>query len=120
MEELIGRISASAGIEPEVARNAIGLILGFLRKEGPQAEIDELFATVPGAADAAAASDAGGGDGAGPSELMGLAGKLSNLGLGMGQMQTIGRQVFAYAREAAGDERIGQVVGAIPGLSQFL
>ncbi|MCI0736907.1 MAG: DUF2267 domain-containing protein, partial [Beijerinckiaceae bacterium] len=52
--------------------------------------------------------------------LMGLAGQLSGLGLGMGQMQTIGRQVFAYAREKAGDEAVGQVVAAVPGLGQFL
>jgi hypothetical protein len=51
---------------------------------------------------------------------MGLAGQLTNLGLGMGQMQTIGRQVFAFAREKAGDEAVGQVVAAIPGLGQFL
>ena len=52
--------------------------------------------------------------------LMGLAGRLTGLGLGMGEMQTIGRQLFAYAREKAGDERVGQIVAAIPGLGQFL
>lgn len=125
MEELIARISTSAGVEPEVAQKAIGLILGFLRKEGPQAEIDALFATVPGAAEAAATvercatDDSSGGSLIGGG-LMGLAGRLTGLGLGMGQMQMIGHEVFAYAREKAGDERIGQVVAAIPGLSQFL
>ena len=51
---------------------------------------------------------------------MGLAGRLTTLGLGMGEMQTIGRQLFAYVREKAGDERVGQIVSAIPGLTQFL
>jgi hypothetical protein len=52
--------------------------------------------------------------------LMGLVGSLTGLGLGMGEMQTIGKEVFAFAREKAGDERVGQVAAAIPGLSQFL
>jgi hypothetical protein len=34
--------------------------------------------------------------------LMGLAGRLTSLGLGMAEMQTIGRQVFAFVREKAG------------------
>jgi hypothetical protein len=38
----------------------------------------------------------------------------------MGEMQIIGRQVFAYVREKAGDELVGQVAAAIPGLTQFL
>ena len=124
MEELITRIAAEAGIAPETAEKAVGMILGFLRKEGPPADVDALFAAVPGATEAAA----GGASGGAPEDpidvsasgLMGLAGQLTNLGLGMGQMQTIGRQVFAFAREKAGDEAVGQVVAAIPGLGQFL
>ncbi len=51
---------------------------------------------------------------------MGLAGQLTGLGLGMGEMQIAGRQLIAYARENAGDERVGQIIAAIPGLGQFL
>jgi hypothetical protein len=51
---------------------------------------------------------------------MALAGQLTNLGLGMGEMQAVGRELFAYAREKAGDEAVGQVAGAIPGLGQFI
>jgi hypothetical protein len=124
MEDLIARIAAEAGIEPEVAQKAVGMILGFLRKEGPPAEVGALLAAIPGAAEAAAGQEssntAGGLLGAIGGGLMGLAGQLTGLGLGMGQMQTIGRQVFAYAREKAGDEAVGQVVAAIPGLTQFL
>jgi hypothetical protein len=124
MEELITRIAAEAGIAPETAEKAVGMILGFLRKEGPPADVDALFAAVPGATEAAAGGASGGAPGdpidVSGSGLMGLAGQLTNLGLGMGQMQTIGRQVFAFAREKAGDEAVGQVVVAIPGLGQFL
>jgi hypothetical protein len=124
MDELITRIATSAGIEPGIARKSAGMIFSFLRNEGPKDEIDALFAAVPGsaeAADAAAGEDAGGAFvGAMGGGLMGLAGRLTGLGLGMGEMQTIGRQVFAYMREKAGDERVGQIVSAIPGLGQFL
>ena len=127
MEDLIARIAAAAGVEPEIAKKSVEMILAFLRKEGPQAEVDALFAAVPGAAEAAdaASGENGGGAvngliGAMGGGLMGLAGRLTSLGLGMGEMQIIGRQVFAYVREKAGDELVGQVAAAIPGLTQFL
>ena len=126
MQDLIARACAAAGVEREVAEKAIGAILAFLRKEGPKADIDELFATVPGAeAAAAAAEQAGGGALGGLMGMMGgglmaLAGRLAGLGLDMTQMQAIGRELFDYVREKAGEERVRQVAAAIPGLSQFL
>ena len=54
MEELIARIATEAGLEPGTAKKAIGMILAFLRNEGPKDEIDGLFADLPGAAEAAA------------------------------------------------------------------
>ena len=118
MEDLIARIAAAAGVEPGIAKKSVETILAFLRKEGPKAEVDALFAAVPGAAEAVGA--ASGESGAMGGGLMGVAGRLTSLGLGMGEMQTIGRQVFAYVREKAGDELVGQVAVAIPGLAQFL
>jgi hypothetical protein len=126
VEDLIASIVAAAGVEPEIAKKSVETILAFLRKEGPKAEVDALFAAVPGAAEAAdAASGESGGllnglAGAMGGGLMGLAGRLTCLGLGMSEMQTIGRQVFAYVREKAGDELVGQVAETIPGLVQFL
>jgi hypothetical protein len=127
MEDLIARIAAAAGVESEIAKKSVEMILAFLRKEGPQAEVDALFAAVPGAAEAAdaASGENGGGAlngllGAMGSGIVGLAGGLTSLGLGMGEMQIIGWQVFAYVREKAGDELVGQVAAAIPGLTQFL
>jgi hypothetical protein len=120
MEDLIARIAADAGVEPGIAKESVEMILGFLRKEGPKDEVDALFAVLPGAAEAADAAAAQDGSDAMGGGIMGLAGGLTGLGLGMGEMQTIGRQVFAYVREKAGDERVGQIVSAIPGLAQFL
>jgi hypothetical protein len=35
----------------------------------------------------------------------------------MGQMQPLGRELFAYGREKAGEDVMGPIVGSIPGLS---
>ncbi len=128
MEELIQRVAAAASIPPEQAQTAIGLILAFLRKEGPAADVDALLADLPGGPEAVAAATQTSSEGLlgslmgamGGGGLMGLGAQLMGLGLGMGEMQVIGKEVFAFAREKVGDERIGQIVATIPGLSQFL
>ena len=56
----------------------------------------------------------------GGSGLMSLCGELMGLGLSMDQIQTGGREVFAYAREVAGDQTVGEIAASIPGLSQFI
>jgi hypothetical protein len=120
MEELVSRISQASNLDSATAQQAIVAVLGFLRREGPPAEVDQLFAAVPGA-DAVVRPEEGGAASAfGGGGLMGLAGRLTGLGLGMGDMQTVGRELFAYAREKAGDDTVGQIAGAIPGLAQFV
>ena len=51
---------------------------------------------------------------------MALAGQLSAAGLSMDQMQTLGHELFAYGREKAGEDTMGAIVGAVPGLGQFV
>jgi len=41
-------------------------------------------------------------------------------GLSMGQVQSLAREVLAFAREKAGNDAVGEAVAAIPGLSQFV
>jgi hypothetical protein len=41
-------------------------------------------------------------------------------GLDMGQVQAVTRDIIAYAREKAGEDAVGEIVGSIPGLSQFV
>ena len=118
MEELIGRVSAAAGIEPDVAQKSIGVILNFLRKEGPAGPVGELMSALPGAEAAADSADGGGMTGGGG--LMALAGQLSSAGLGMGEMSAVGKELFAAAREKVGEDTIGEIAGAIPGLHQFI
>jgi hypothetical protein len=66
-----------------------------------------------GLMDIAAGAMGGGG-------LMTLCGELMGLGLSLDQIQTGGREVFAYAREVAGDQTIGEITASIPGLSQLI
>lgn len=122
MQDIIDRIAGAAGIDPNLARQAVGVILAFLQKEGPTDKVNELMGAIPGASELAA-EHAGGGGGGGfnlfGGGLMGLAGQLSSLGLGMGEMQSVGRELFQVAREKAGEDTVGDIAGSIPGLSQF-
>ena len=132
MDEMIARVSQAAGVDAQVTRQAVGEIFTFLKAEAPPEALQELMDKLPGAHDLAASfgeaqSPSGGGLlGAlssmmgGGGGIMGLAGKLMALGLGMGEMQTIGRELFAYAREVAGDEAVNKVVGSVPALSQVI
>ena len=45
MDELIARVTQKTGLDQATARKAIGLILGYLQKEGPQAEVNQLHRT---------------------------------------------------------------------------
>lgn len=129
MDELIARVTSAVGLDEGIARQAIGVVLRFLDKEGPSAEVSQLLAKIPGAQEAMAAAPQGGGGlmgalgglmgGGGGGGLMGLAGQLQGLGLDMGEIQGLGKELFAFGREHAGEDVMGQIAAAIPGLSQF-
>ena len=38
----------------------------------------------------------------------------------MGQVQDVPGNFIAFAREKVGEDAVGEIVGAIPGLSQFV
>ncbi|GEO15639.1 DUF2267 domain-containing protein [Microvirga aerophila] len=127
MDELIARVTEKTGLEASVARKAIGLILAYLQKEGPANEVGQLVAALPGAEDAisSAQGDSSGGGimgmmGAMGGGVMALGGQLMGVGVSMGQMQPLGKELFAYGREKAGEDVMGPIVGSIPGLSQFV
>jgi len=130
MDELVARVAAAAGISADQAQRAINLVLAFLNKEAP-VEFAEMQHHLPDAQSAVAAGEAdnpknGGLMGglmnmmSGGGGLMGLASQLTGMGLSTGEMTNVGKEIFAFARERAGDERVSQVAHAIPGLSQLL
>ena len=51
---------------------------------------------------------------------MQVLGKLQGIGLGMGQIQAVTKETVAFAREKAGDDIVNDIIGSIPGLSQFV
>lgn len=127
MEELIARVAAAIGVEAGVAKTAIGHVLGFLQKEFPEGPVADLLGKIDGAQETIdGAADAGGGGAGGllggllGGGLMGLAGKLNGLGLDMGQIRTLAKEVFGHAEGLIGKENVDRIAASIPGLSQFL
>jgi hypothetical protein len=126
MEELIARVTQKTGLDAATARKAIGVILGYLQKEGPQNEVNQLIEALPGATNAIEQSKTGasggmmGGMMSMGGGVMALGGQLMGIGVSMGQMQPLGKELFAYGREKAGEDVMGPIVGSIPGLSQFV
>jgi hypothetical protein len=123
MDELIARLVANVGVDRDAAEKAVGVIFEFLRKEGPPDKVKALMDRLPGAEELMEAQegiDASGGGGFAVGGLMGAGTKMMAAGLSMGQVQGVTREVIAYARDQAGDDVIGEIVGAIPGLSQFI
>jgi len=120
MDELIGQLAAKAGVDTAVAEKTVGIILGFLRSEGPSDKVQALIDTIPGAEAAIAASNEGGG----LSRLMGgglmaVGTRLMALGLGIGEIQNIARELFKFGRDKIGVDQMGEIISGTPGLSQF-
>ncbi|WP_430910464.1 DUF2780 domain-containing protein [Methylobacterium sp. sgz302541] len=128
MEELIARVTNRTGLDAATAQTAVGHILAFLQKEGPATEVSQLLAALPGADTLVAESNAAEGGGGLMGMLGGMMGggvmalgqKLMSAGVPMGQMQALGQELFAVGREKAGEDVMGPIIGAIPGLNQFV
>jgi hypothetical protein len=126
MEELITRITNSVGIDETTARNAVGIILSFLYREGNREKVVALIEHIPGAEDLVNHGDTdssatlGGLSGLMGGGAMAVLGELQGLGLGMGQIQGVTQETVNFARECASDEIVNDVVASIPGLEQFI
>lgn len=131
MEELLARVTTRTGLDAATAQTAIGHILAFLQREGPETEVGQLMAALPGSETLVAEANAGEGSGGGG--LMGMLGgmvggggvmalgqKLMSAGVPMGEMQPLGQELFAFGREKVGEDAMGPIIGSIPGLSQFV
>jgi hypothetical protein len=120
MNELVEQLTARVGLDRAVAEKTIAIILGFLRKEGPADTVQALIDKIPGAQAAIDASGTGGmlsgllGGG-----LMALGTKLMGLGLGMGEIKSVARELFKFGRDKIGADRMGAIIAGTPGLSQF-
>lgn len=123
MDELVDRLIGSVGVDRATAEKSVGIILDFLSKEGPPEQVKTLIDRLPGAESAIAAAregDSGGGAFGGMGGVMGVGSRMMAAGLSMAQIQGITRETIAFARTKAGEDTVGEIVGAIPGLSQFV
>jgi hypothetical protein len=120
MDELLGRLVANVGIDRATAEKAVGIILQFLLKEGPPDKVRAVIDQLPGSEPVIEQAAANGDGGFGMSGIMGAGTRLMGIGLGMGQVQAVTREVIGFAREKVGEDAVGEIVGAIPGLGQFV
>jgi hypothetical protein len=123
VDELIDRIVAHVGVDRSVAEKAVAIILDFLLKEGPSDKVQKLVDGLPGVNAAVQAARAGGDPGgifSGMGGVMGVGSRLMGTGLGMQQIRSVTGELIAYTREKASNEVIDEIVGAIPGLGQFI
>jgi hypothetical protein len=129
MDELIERLVA-LGIDRTAAEKAIGIVFNFLVREGPADKVRPFLAKLPGAEALMAKTADGGADdagagaggflGGGMGGIMGAGMQMMALGLSMGQVQSVAREILAYSREKAGADAVAEAVAAIPGLAQFI
>ncbi len=124
MDELLAKIAAEAGLEPSAAKVAVGHILTYLKAESDDPAVGKMIAETPGASDAIATT--GGDDGGGflgaaiGGGIMGLGSKLMGLGLDMGQIQIVARELAAFAKAHSDPETVDRALASVPGLSSFV
>jgi len=119
MDELVAQLAAKAGIDRSVAEKTIGIMLGFLRSEGPTDKVQALIDQIPGAETMIAASNSGGLARLMGGGLMAVGTKLMGLGLGMVEIQTVARELLRFGRDKIGADQMGDIIAGTPGLSQF-
>jgi hypothetical protein len=124
MKELVAQIAASTGLDLNTAEKAIGMMLGFLEREGDDDAIHKMVSAVPGARELISqwGGEGGGGflSGLMGGGIMGLGQQLMGLGLGMGEITNLAKQTIAVAKQHAGEEVVDKVVASVPGLGQFI
>ena len=122
MDDLIGRLVARAGVDRAAAEKADRIILQFLLKEGPTDKVRALLRSMPGVESAlpATSSSLRSPGVVGAISLMEVGSQLMAVGLSMSQIQAVTSETLKFAREKAGDDAVGDIVGAIPGLGQLV
>lgn len=120
MDELIARITSTVGIDAATAEKAVGMILAFLQKEGPADKVQQLISAIPGAEEAISQIQSGGFLSKLMGGVMGLGSQLMSAGLSMGEISGVAKETINFAKEKAGAGPVDAVVGAIPGLGQFV
>ena len=129
MNEMVAKIAEQVGISPELAEKALGMMLGFLQREGEDGPVAKMIEALPGAIELVAKYNGEGQSkgllgglmsAIGGGGVMGLGQQLMSQGLGMGEITGLAKETIAVAREHAGADVVDEVVASVPGLSQFV
>jgi hypothetical protein len=102
MDDLIGRLVAHAGVDRAATVTAVGVIAQISLNEGHTDKVRALIRHIPSA------------DAAMPVPSSSLRTPR------IGQFQAIITEALTFSREQAGDDAVGNIAGAIPGLGQFV
>jgi len=129
MDELIGQVAEKLNIDADAAERPVGILLSLVKSHGDQNKVGELFDKMPGSGELA---DLYGSEEGRSGGLFGMLGgglmgaplaalaKLQATGLDIQQIKTLGRTVFGYAKENAGEDLVREVTSSIPGLNSYL
>lgn len=129
MNEMVAKIAEQVGISPELAEKALGMMLGFLQREGEDGPVAKMIEALPGAIELVAKYNGEGQSkgllgglmsAIGGGGIMGLGQQLMSEGLGMGEITALAKSTMSTAREYAGDEVVDNVIASVPGLKQFV
>ena len=121
MDELVGQLAAKAGIERAVAEQTVGIMLGFLRNEGPSDKVQSLIDSIPGAERTVqAARNAGGLSALMGGGLMAAGSRLMALGLGIGEIKNVAAELVRFGGDSMGTDRMSEIIAATPALKQFV
>jgi hypothetical protein len=133
MEKLTTDVMDAAGLDPSIAKAAIGHVLLFLRNEAPQGRIAEFIDKTPKAQEAIEAAAARGDGGVtvaieGMTSFMGrgradtniLAGRLANLGLDERQVMALVSRIVSRAETLLGPDDAARIRSLFPMLDERL
>lgn len=122
MDELVTRLSTAAHIDAATATAAVKAILVFLDKEAPADAVSDLMDALPGARQALTDAKAENGEPEGFAGFGAMAAyhALTAVGLSGSEVQIVTKELLAHARDKAGEDTVGRIVGSIPGLEAFI
>ena len=97
MHKLIGRLVATIGVDRTAAEKAVGIILPFRRDRRRVSAATQKAQTNPDSTDTATGI------------------YMTAAGPSVREVPTVGRETFGYASHMAGENAVGDSVGAVPG-----
>jgi hypothetical protein len=130
METLTTNVMNVTGLDPTVAKAAIGHVLLFLRDKAPEGHVAEFIDKMPQAHEAVAAALATGDTvtvaiegmrsfmGHGRPDLNILAGRLEGLGLSEDQIRSLLNEVTLRAETLIGPEGVERIKQILPALEE--